>query len=672
MAQGVAGRSRTDRAERWLGVSERASGTVSACGPAEASRNLGGVRRGLCRRSGSPRATVPSHLAPPLGGGRYLEMRDPARDPCGHGTAPRGHGAAPSRPAESGGADPVTLEVFRHLFTALAEEMGAALKRTSFSPNIKERRDYSCALFDAAGTAVALGDHMPVHLGAMPMSVSAALEALGTLHPGDVACLNDPFEGGTHLPDITLVAPVHWPASPDADAASRRPSAGRLVGFVASRAHHSDVGGMSPGSMPLAQEIFQEGLRIPPVRLYARGVRNEDLRRMLLANVRTPEERAGDLDAQLAALHAGRRRLLEIVESRGLAQTLDAMEALVAYADRLVEAGLARIPDGEYRAADHLDDDGFGSGPLRIEAALSLQGSRLIVDFGGTAPQAAGGVNAVAAITSSAVRYVVRCVVEALLGETLPAGGGSMSAVELRLPEGSLVNAGPPASVAAGNVETSQRITDVLMLAFARALPDLMPALSQGTMNNTAMGGADPRTGRPFAYYETVGGGMGAGPAAGGLAGVHCHMSNSLNTPVEALEHSYPLRVTRYGIRRGSGGKGLHRGGDGLRRDLMLLADAHVTLLCERRLSGPAGAQGGEAGAPGVNALLRDGKETRLRGKDTVRARAGDVVSIRSPGGGGWGAAALPGQSAEEGETGRAATRTAPASPAGATVDARP
>lgn len=636
-------------------------------------------------------------------------MRDPAGDP-------RGHGAAPDRPAESGGADPVTLEVFRHLFTALAEEMGAALKRTSFSPNIKERRDYSCALFDAAGTAVALGDHMPVHLGAMPMSVSAALDALGTLHPGDVACLNDPFEGGTHLPDITLVAPVHCPApdggrgndqvlgeapspaaagasssaasaptpptgrassspgpaNPDASTASRPSSPGRLVGFVASRAHHSDVGGMSPGSMPLAQEIYQEGLRIPPVRLYARGVRNEDLRRMLLANVRTPEERAGDLDAQLAALHAGRRRLLEIVESRGLAETLDAMEALVAYADRLVEAGLARIPDGEYRAADHLDDDGFGSGPLRIEAALSLQGSRLIVDFDGTAPQAAGGVNAVAAITSSAVRYVVRCVVEALLGETLPAGGGSMSAVELRLPEGSLVNADPPASVAAGNVETSQRITDVLMLAFARALPDLMPALSQGTMNNTAMGGADPRTGRPFAYYETVGGGMGAGPAAGGLAGVHCHMSNSLNTPVEALEHSYPLRVTRYGIRRGSGGKGLHRGGDGLRRDLMLLADAHVTLLCERRLNGPAGAQGGEAGAPGVNALLRDGKETRLRGKDTVHARAGDVVSIRSPGGGGWGPVAPPGQSEEEGETERAATRSAPASPAAATADARP
>ncbi len=540
-------------------------------------------------------------------------------------SAPR-RGGAPGAQDQTVTVDPVALEVFRHLFTALAEEMGAALKRASFSPNIKERQDYSCALFDADGTAVALGDHMPVHLGAMPMSVAAALDNLGELAPGDVACLNDPFDGGTHLPDVTVVAPVHCAAPNDT-----------LVGFVASRAHHSDVGGMSPGSMPLAREIFQEGLRIPPVRLYERGVRNEDLWRTLLANVRTPNERAGDLDAQMAALHAGRRRLLDIVDSRGLSQTLAAMTALVSYADRLVEAGVARIPDGEYSAVDHLDDDGFGSGPLRVQAALAVSGSRLVVDFAGTAPQAAGGVNAVAAITSSAARYVVRCVVEAILGETLPAGGGSMSAVELRMPSGSLVNAQPPASVAAGNVETSQRITDVLMLAFARALPNLMPALSQGTMNNTAMGGTDSRTHRPFAYYETVGGGMGAGPGGPGLSGVHCHMSNSLNTPVEALEHSYPFRVTRYSIRRDTGGRGIHRGGDGLRRDVMLLADATVTLLCDRRSRGPAGAQGGEAGAPGVNALVRGGEETTLRGKATVSARAGDVISIRSPGGGGWG-----------------------------------
>lgn len=521
--------------------------------------------------------------------------------------------------------DAVALEVFRHLFTALAEEMGAALKRASFSPNIKERRDYSCALFNPEGAAVSLGDHMPVHLGAMPMSVEAALAELGELEPGDVVCLNDPFRGGTHLPDITLISAVHA-----AD--------GRLLGYVASRAHHSDVGGSTPGSMPLAREIFEEGVRIPPVRLYREGVRNDELWRTLLANVRTPEERGGDLDAQLAALHTGRVRLLEIAERRGVEETLSAMDALIAYADRLVEAGLEAIPDGTYRAEDFIEDDGFGSGPIPIRAALALAGNRLTIDFEGSSPQVPGGVNAVAAITSSATRYVVRCVVEALLGEPLPAGGGSMSAVELKLPEGSIVNAKPPASVAAGNVETSQRITDVLMRAFAQALPDLMPALSQGTMNNTTIGGIDPRTGEPFAYYETVGGGMGAGPDGPGLSGVHCHMSNSLNTPVEALEHAYPYRVTQYGIRRGSGGAGAHRGGDGLRRDLMLLGPARVALLCERRTVGPSGARGGSDGAPGENVVIRGGVEERYPGKATFSVEAGDVISIRSPGGGGWGA----------------------------------
>lgn len=521
--------------------------------------------------------------------------------------------------------DAVTLEVYRHLFTALAEEMGAALRRASFSPNIKERRDYSCALFDPGARAVALGDHMPVHLGAMPMSVSAALEHLGRLGQGDVACLNDPFRGGTHLPDITLIAAVH-----DDD--------GAQLGYVASRAHHSDVGGSTPGSMPLAREIFEEGLRIPPVLLYERGKRNEALWQLILANVRTPTERSGDLDAQLAALTTGARRLREIAARRGAGPTLRAMEGLIAYADRLVEAGAERIPDGRYEAEDHLEDDGFGTGPIPIRVALTVDGPRIELDFAGTADQVPGGVNAVAAITSSAARYTVRCVVEALLGEPLPAGGGSMSSVELRLPGGSVVNARMPASVAAGNVETSQRITDVLLAAFGQALPDLIPALSQGTMNNTTIGGTDPRTGATFAYYETVGGGMGAGPTGGGLSGVHTHMSNSLNTPVEALEHAYPFRVTHYGIRRGTGGEGVHRGGDGLRRDIMLLAPARVALLSERRLEGPAGARGGEAGAPGANILIRDGEEKSLPGKATFTVQAGDVLSVRSPGGGGWGA----------------------------------
>lgn len=522
------------------------------------------------------------------------------------------------------GPDAVELEVFRHLFTALAEEMGAALKRASFSPNIKERRDYSCALFNPSGQAVSLGDHMPVHLGAMPMSVSAAIDELGVIAPGDVICLNDPFRGGTHLPDITLISSVH---APD----------GELMGFVASRAHHSDVGGSTPGSMPLAREIFEEGLRIPPVRLYQEGVRNDGVWALLLANVRTPVERAGDLDAQIAALNTGATRLLDIAQRRGIQATLEAMDALIAYADRLVEAGLAQIPDGHYEGEDILEDDGFGSGPIPIRARLDISGSRVRIDFEGTSPQVPGGVNAVAAITSSATRYVVRCIVEALLGEPLPAGGGSMSSVSLQLPERSVVNAALPSSVAAGNVETSQRVTDVLFRAFGLALPELMPALSQGTMNNTTVGGMDPRTGEAFAYYETVGGGMGAGPNGDGLSGVHVHMSNSLNTPVEALEHAYPFRITQYGIRRGSGGAGTYRGGDGLRRDLQVLGPARVALLCERRERGPSGARGGEDGATGENVLIRDGEERVLKGKDTFWVEAGDIISIRSPGGGGWG-----------------------------------
>ncbi|MSR36944.1 MAG: hydantoinase B/oxoprolinase family protein [Gemmatimonadetes bacterium] len=522
----------------------------------------------------------------------------------------------------------VVLEVFQHLFAALAEERGAALRRSAFSPNIKERRDYSCALFDPAGDLVAMGDHMPVHLGAMPMSVRAALEDLGELDEGDVAIVNNPFRGGTHLPDITAIRAV-------------RGDSGRLLGYVATRAHHADVGGSTPGSMPLAREIYEEGLRIPPVRLYRRGVRDQDLWRLILANVRTPEERAGDLDAQLSALHAGRSRLLELVERHGSDAVLSAMAGLIAYADRLVAAGISRIPDGQYVAEDALEDDGFGNGPVPIHALLTVTGDHLIVDFEGSSPQVPGGINAVAAITASATRYVVRCVVEALLGEPLPAGGGSMAGVELRMPDGSVVNARPPASVAAGNVETSQRITDVLLMAFARALPDLIPALSQGTMNNITVGGPDSGTAAPsshsFAYYETVGGGMGAGPSGPGLSGVHVHMSNSLNTPIEALEHTYPFRVAQYSIRRGSGGAGLNRGGEGLRRDLLLLAPARVTLLSERRARGPAGLSGGGAGAPGENVLIRDGVESPLPGKVTFEARPGDVVSMRTPGGGGWG-----------------------------------
>lgn len=523
--------------------------------------------------------------------------------------------------------DAIRLEIYRHLFTALAEEMGGALRRASYSPNIKERRDYSCALFDGSGRVVSMGDHMPVHLGAMPLSVQAVLSDLGRLGAGDVAAVNDPFRGGTHLPDITLVTPVH--SLSDGHAAP--------LAYLAVRAHHADVGGMAPGSMPLARDIFQEGLRIPPVLLVRGGAREEDLWRLVLANVRTPEERAGDLAAQLAALTVGGTRLRELVRRRGATEVTEAMAALIAYADRLVRAGLSRIPDGEYSGEDALDDDGFGNGPLPIRVRLRVHGDELEVDFTGTAPQAEGGVNAVAAITESCVRYVTRCVVEALLGQPLPAGGGEMGAVRTMLPPRSVVAAESPASVAAGNVETSQRIADVLLLAYARALPALVPAQSQGTMNNVAMGGVDARSGAPFAYYETMGGGMGASADGPGLGGVHVHMTNSLNTPIEALEHAYPLRVRHYGLRHRTGGSGAHAGGDGVRRDLELLCPATVSLLTERRSSQPSGAAGGGAGAAGENVLIRGGAETVLPAKTTFEGRTGDVVSIRSPGGGGWG-----------------------------------
>ncbi|MGH7459838.1 MAG: hydantoinase B/oxoprolinase family protein [Longimicrobiales bacterium] len=532
---------------------------------------------------------------------------------------------SPSQPP-----DPVRLEVFRHLFSALAEEMGAALRGAAYSPNIKERRDYSCALFDGTGRVVAMGDHMPVHLGAMPMSVRAAIASYPALADGDIVVLNDPFAGGTHLPDITLVAPVFAPRR------TRRNALGPIA-YLSVRAHHADVGGMAAGSMPLAREIYQEGLRLPPVLLMRAFKRNDDVWRIITSNVRTPTEREGDLGAQVGAITRGRIRLLELIATRGVRDVCSAMNELIDYADRLVRAGIALMPPGEYAAADVIEDDGFGNGPLQIRATMRIRHDELFVDFAGTAGQTTGGINAVAAITDSAVRYVVRCVVEALLGQTLPAGGGQMATVHLSLPERSIVNAAPPASVAAGNVETSQRITDVLLLALAQALPELIPAQSQGTMNNLTIGGIDPRSGEPFAYYETMAGGMGANAQRAGLSAVHVHMSNSLNTPIEALEHAYPLRLLRYQIRRGSGGQGRHAGGDGVRRDVLLLADADVSLLSERRKNGPAGSNGGSPGEPGRNVLLHNQEESELPAKATFRARAGDVLSLRSPGGGGSG-----------------------------------
>ena len=524
--------------------------------------------------------------------------------------------------------DPVELEIFKNIFHSIAEEMGAALRRTAFSPNIKERRDYSCAVFDGSGEVLAMGDHMPVHLGSMPMSVRAAVDKL-ELHPGDVAILNDPFCGGTHLPDITLVAPVFLK--------KKRPVKPSF--YVASRAHHADVGGAYAGSMGICREIYQEGVRIPPIKLLQGGRPQQDVLRLLLNNVRTPEEREGDLNAQIAACHTGTVRLHEIVDRYGMPRVLRLMRELQDYSEKIMRAFLSRVPPGRYAAEDFLDDDGAGSGPVRIAVALTFQKASagkplVIVDFTGSSPQVAGSINAVDAITYSACFYIFRC----LLAEDVPATAGLMRPVKLIAPLGTVVNAKPPAAVAGGNVETSQRIVDVLLRALAQAVPDSVPAGSSGTMNNLTIGGVDPRTGEPFAYYETIAGGMGARPDRPGVSGVHTHMTNSLNTPAEALEYAYPLRVTRYSLRKGSGGAGRYRGGNGIVREIELLADSEVTLLADRRSRGPYGLNGGSDGSPGKTEVLHsDGKHESLPGKASVRLKKGDHIRIESPGGGGWG-----------------------------------
>jgi N-methylhydantoinase B len=534
-------------------------------------------------------------------------------------------------------ADPIELEVFKHLFHAVAEEMGAALRRTAFSPNIKERRDYSCALFDAAGNVLAMGDHMPVHLGSMPMSVRAAIAEL-PLAPGDVAMLNDPFRGGTHLPDITVVAPVFV-------GRARHNAAPEFV--VAARAHHADVGGTYAGSMGPCREIYQEGLRIPPVKIVRAGTLDRDILALLLNNVRTPEEREGDLSAQLAACHTGSTRLLELCARYGIARVQRAARALLDYSEKMMRAFLATAPAGRYAAEDVLDDDGVSDAPVRIAVRITFPratrtASRkprpVIIDFAGSSPQVEGSINAVEAITYSACFYVFRC----LLREDVPATAGLMRPIQLIAPEGTIVNARPPAAVAGGNVETSQRIVDVLLRALAQALPQHIPAASSGTMNNLTIGGMDDRSGKaiPFAYYETVAGGSGASAAHDGVSGVHTHMTNSLNTPAEGLEYSYPLRVMKYALRAGSGGEGKHRGGDGIVREMEVLADATVTLLADRRKSRPYGLAGGDDGAPGRTEILRtDGSTELMPSKGSTRLRRGERVRIETPGGGGWGKA---------------------------------
>lgn len=520
--------------------------------------------------------------------------------------------------------DAVALAVFQNAMASIAEEMGAALRRSSVSPNIKERRDYSCAIFDGNCRVIAMGDHMPVHLGSMPMSVSSAIDHL-TLDRGDIAILNDPYAGGTHLPDITMVMPVFASMS------------GKPTFYVATRAHHSDVGGMFAGSMGPAREIFQEGIRIPPIRIVRSGIVQTDILRLILLNVRTPLEREGDLAAQIGACRIGERRLLELCDRFTAPHLQYLSEQLLDYSERLVRTELRSLPAGEFVAEDFLDEDGVSSDAIRIAVTLRIDpiSEALEIDFSGTSKQVNGSINAVRAITVSACLYVLRC----LLPDGSPTTEGTLRRLALATPRGSVVDADPPAAVAGGNVETSQRIVDTILRALAQAAPNRVPAASAGTMSNLTIGGVDRRTQLPFTYYETIAGGMGAGPLRDGASGVHAHMTNSLNTPIEALEFAYPLRAKRYGYRQGSGGNGTNRGGDGLIREFELLSDAQVTLLCDRQKYGPYGLEGGSAGATGrvvVQAPCELSSHS-LPGKSSQYLRAGTSLRIETPGAGAWG-----------------------------------
>ncbi|WP_135828539.1 hydantoinase B/oxoprolinase family protein [Halorussus halobius] len=508
--------------------------------------------------------------------------------------------------------DPVELEILRNQLESVAEEMGRVLIRGAYSPNVTERRDCSTALFDAAGRMVAQAEHIPVHLGAMPEAVAAVLDC--DPEPGDTFVLNDPFAGGTHLPDVTLVSPL---APDEAD--------GEIVGYAVSRAHHADVGGSAPGSMPAgAREIFQEGLRLPPVRLVSAGEINEDVRDLLLANVRTPDERRADLRAQLAANDRAEERVGDLLADHG-DRLLGAFDAVIDYSRERVESELADLPDGEYTARDVLEGDGVRDDDVPIEVAVTVDGTSLSVDFSGTAEQVPGNLNAPLAVAKSAVYFVVRCVTD----PEIPPNHGCYDPVSVSAPEGCLVNPDPPAAVVGGNVETSQRVTDVLFAALADAVPERVPAAGQGTMNNLIIGSRSSA----FTYYETIGGGFGARVDADGMDGVQVGMTNTLNTPVEALEAEYPLRVERYALRPDTGGAGERRGGLGLARSVTVETDATVSLLTERRRYAPQGLAGGESGALGENRI--DGE--RVGAKTTVDVDAGATVTVLTPGGGGYG-----------------------------------
>jgi N-methylhydantoinase B len=516
--------------------------------------------------------------------------------------------------------DPIELGLFASRLAAVCEEMGVRLRNAAFSTNIRDRLDFSCAVFDGQGGLCAQAAHIPVHLGSMAHAMSSIVASVDWA-PGDMVVLNDPYLGGTHLPDVTLIAPLF--ASADADPGDP----GAPIAFVANRAHHADIGAATPGSMPVSRRLDEEGLVIAPTHLIRGGAPVPELLDTIVGATRDPDQARGDFLAQAGANRAGLERLGHLVETLGPAGYGAALADLNAYGERLARASLASIPDGVYDFEDWLDDDGQGTLDIPIRLRMEVSGSGVHLDFSGTAPQVPGNINCPLSVAAAAALYCFRC----LMPPQTPACAGTFRPITLEAPLGSLLNARRPAAVAAGNVETSTRVVDVVLGALAQALPDRIPAASHGSMNNLAMGSSDPA--RPWDYYETIGGGMGAGPSGGGWSGVQTHMTNTLNTPIEVLESRYPVRVRRYALRYGSGGRGTRPGGDGLVREIELLGPAQVTLLTERRRRTPWGLAGGEAGAPGSNRL----NGVALPGKVSLLVQAGDRLTVETPGGGGWG-----------------------------------
>ncbi|MCI0455145.1 MAG: hydantoinase B/oxoprolinase family protein [Candidatus Dadabacteria bacterium] len=513
---------------------------------------------------------------------------------------------------------PFELEIFQNILSSIAEEMGMVLVRAGFSPNIKERRDLSCAIFQANGEMIAQAAHIPVHLGSMSFAVRAVLEEF-ELNEGDVLILNDPFKGGTHLPDITCISPVFLDH--------------KLEFFVASRAHHADVGGITPGSMPLSTSIHEEGIIISPTKLYAKGKLNKPLFQNILSYTRDPEEREGDFRAQIGALKLGEKRLKAVVQKYSIEKVKEAGRELLNYSERIMRKVIREIPEGVYRFEDFLDDDGAGTEGIPIKVSITISGGEARVDFDGSSPKLKGCLNTPLSVTTAAVLYSFQC----LAPSEMPLNSGPLRAIDIHAQKGSILNANYPSAVAGGNVETSQRIVDVVFGALSRAMPTKIQAGSSGSMSNVTFGGVNPRTGKGFAYYETIAGGMGGRFGKNGVSGVHTHMTNTLNTPIEAIERELPIMVDTYTLRKGSGADGKYKGGDGIVRSYKFLTKAIISLITERRRYAPYGILGGKPGKKGKNILIRNKKSREIPPKATFEVKKGDVLRIETPGGGGWG-----------------------------------